>query len=632
MKILSVNINNFRSIQNVTIPFLSYGSKLNKSNTAFLVGINESGKSAILEAISLINKGLADIDYEKDCFLEAQEEDDFIDIYAEIDIENTDFYRKQISERLKLEESFVKRIEFISLNKNIYRNSETVEFAYDIKINDDLPFFLYAVITEQKTISNKLVSIEVIKKISDINASAKIITKENAKSFLNENQKLLTKEIFERLIVAQLQATFEVNLPKIQMWRPSTEYLINETISLEEFSTNTKISIPLKNIFNIFGKVEDSAIKETIDRALKNQARKDELQNKMSSEITKHINKIWKEHKINIRISINGSDCQVHVEDKDKEFAYYTMNQRSDGFRQFISLILSLSAQNASNKLKNTIILIDEPEVHLHPSGVRYMRDEILKIGKNNFVFVATHSHYMVDTNCPERHWIVTKKETQTTISQINEDTPTEDDAVLASAFGLNLFKELLPKHIIIVEGVDDKSVITHALNKLNNKFFYSIKTAKGASKAYGIASLLAEENISAFFLFDDDKEGRDYKKKIIDNYPTCFSDKNVFTLRDIHGTLPLKCTLEDLMPLEFVKAFFDKELSTDLTLNNLSPFIKQITDQNRELRENKQKLDSLKVKLSNNFIGKFDTKNKLDAQVPELVNLVQGLVRKLEQ
>ena len=54
----------------------------------------------------------------------------------------------------------------------------------------------------------------------------------------------------------------------------------------------------------------------------------------------------WKEHKIKIRISINANICKVHVEDKDKKFAYYSMSQRSEGFKQFISLILSLSAHH----------------------------------------------------------------------------------------------------------------------------------------------------------------------------------------------------------------------------------------------------------------------------------------------
>ena len=73
------------------------------------------------------------------------------------------------------------------------------------------------------------------------------------------------------------------------------------------------------------------------------------------------------------------------------------MDERSQGFKHFISLILHLSISNKKEKCKDQIIIIDEPENHLHPSGIRYMRDELIKIGKNNYVFVATHSPFMID-------------------------------------------------------------------------------------------------------------------------------------------------------------------------------------------------------------------------------------------
>jgi predicted ATP-dependent endonuclease of OLD family len=633
MKIKNVHITNYKSLKDINIPFNSYGSRSNKSNSIFLVGINESGKSAILNALSLIKKGLDEVNYEEDCYLESQESNEYIQILVDFDDFNINLWKKTIIEKIGLPENFVKNIKFLKVQKHLYINNEYWDSDFIIEINDELPFYQFVIETSQKTVNNKVVSTEAIKKLIENNSeiTEKEITKENAESYLLDKQKILTREILQELISTKLMSVFEANIPKIQIWKPSPEYLINDTISLEGFKENTSISIPLRNIFNVYGLKTDDEIKTTIERALKNQARRDELQNKISAIITRHINKIWKEHKIKIRVSINGSDCQVHVEDNDKEFTYYTMNQRSDGFKQFISLILSLSAQNVCNNLKDNVILIDEPEVHLHPSGVRYMRDEILKIGKNNFVFVATHSHYMVDTTCPERHWIVTKNEIKTSLRQIDENTPVEDDAVLASAFGLNLFKELLPKNILIVEGVDDKSVISHTFQKLNSKVFHSIKTAKGASKAYSIASLLSEEEIPAFFIFDDDKEGADYKKKIIENFSNCFNENNVFTIRDVCGTLPNKCTLEDLMPTEFVRSFFESELDTNLTLVDNLPVLKQITDQVRSLRENKQKLDSLKVKLSVKFINDFNSKQKLTTNSQRIVSFINDLSTKID-
>ena len=66
------------------------------------------------------------------------------------------------------------------------------------------------------------------------------------------------------------------------------------------------------------------------------------------------------------------------------------MVDRSDGAKHFLSLILSISVANETDILKNNIIVIDEPEVHMHPSGIRYIREELLKIESIEKIEVKT--------------------------------------------------------------------------------------------------------------------------------------------------------------------------------------------------------------------------------------------------
>ena len=633
MKIDSIYINNFRSIKELTLPLKKYGSGLYESNATFLVGINESGKSAILDAINLINNGLSNLDYNQDCFLEAHDNDEWIDIYAYLDIEweqNIDYWRKKIIEKTIFDEKFVSNLVIKKINKNTYKKKDKGYETFTISLNDDLPIYQYIINTTSKTINGKIVKTESIEILSQFNNIQEIITEKNANTFLKENQLLLTKSKLENYISSSLKSIFNENMPNIQIWKAKPEYLINDSIDLLKFKEDTNISIPLKNIFYIYGKTTDEDIKTTIEKSLENQARCDELQEKMSHAVSKYINQIWKEHKIKIRISINANICKVHVEDKDKKFAYYTMKQRSDGFKQFLSLILSLSVQNETNKLKNNIILIDEPEVHLHPSGIRYLRDEILKIAKNNIIILSTHSHYMVDTETPERHWIVQKEKSETKITQVSEDSSFTDDKVISTAFGLNLFKELLPKNIIIVEGGDDKNIISHLLTNLNNSIKFSIKAAGGASKAPGFARLLSDENIHALILLDSDKEGKDNKKSILDNQKEFYSNSNVFILTDILKTLPKDSTIEDILPINFVKSFFEKELNQPINLENDKSIISQLKRQ-FSLLNDKQKLDSLKMKLSIDFCKHFSSESELrESEI--IMSFINNFVDLIEQ
>lgn len=632
MTIKNIRIINFKSIKDITIPIQSYGGGSNKSNTTFFVGVNESGKSAILEAISFINEGFGKINYESYCHLESQDNNDYIEI--EVLLDDFSFLQNETLEQLNLHDEFVNKIEIKSIKKNIYKNNTYCWSAYNIIVNDDLPCFQYIINKEQKPISGttKTQTIETIEVLSEFNSIEETITQENAKTFLKENQELLTKTTLEKKIADLLKSTLDQNMPKVQIWRPISQYLINETIDLEKFKEDPNISIPLKNIFSINDKITNEEIKLSVERALADQARCDELREKMEETMTKYINKIWREHNIRIKISINATNCEVHVEDKDKKFIYYRMEQRSDGFKQFISLILSLSAQNKSNTLKGNIILIDEPEIHLHPGGIRYMRDEILKIGENNHVFVATHSNYMVDTNVRERHWIVTKEKAETKITQMNEDYNFTDDKVLSAAFGLNIFKELLPPNIIIVEGSDDKEIISHAVHLLDKTFFCSIKGAGGASKIPAFAQLLREEKIKPFILFDADNDGNDKKRKILNEQADFYSELNVFTLKDLLSSLPKDATIEDLLPIEFVKAFFDQEMGCEFNMDGNDAIIRKLRKQNAKLNEDKQKLDSLKMKLANSFSNKFKSKKELEEKAPKLVSFITELFSRIEE
>jgi len=102
-----------------------------------------------------------------------------------------------------------------------------------------------------------------------------------------------------------------------------------------------------------------------------------------------------------------------YKEDKGVKFKNKTTNQRSDGFRQLISFLLTLSAENLSKELANTILLLDEPETHLHPTAQINLKNELIKLSQNsnnNIVFFATHSNYMIDKENIDRCYKIQKE------------------------------------------------------------------------------------------------------------------------------------------------------------------------------------------------------------------------------
>lgn len=597
LEIDSIRIINFKSIKDYTFDFKNIS--IDSSNTGIFVGLNESGKSAFLEAINFINDSFSSINYEEYCNKEAQDDDLELKLIIKYNI-NIEEASKFIINSKNIDAPLSKNILIKSFSKTYSSNRKEA-----LNIIDKLDFEIrnidlndYYVIAYRDIDSNGVPINE--------NNIRRLHTAEVAN---RRSTRIDVENVLKRIIIRKIGEEF----PKIQLWKSKPEYLISTPIDLNEFKNNPDISIPLKNIFSIYGKKNKDDIYNLIEKILISEAKREEFQDKISDAITKYINKIWIEHKIKIKISINGTICNVFVEDKDKKYSYFSMDQRSDGFKQFISLILSLSTLNEAATLKNNIILIDEPEVHLHPSGISYMRDELLKIGKNNIVLVSTHSPYLIDVNTPRRHYMVTKRQGETKIEQVDENTNFREDSVLKNAFGLNLYKELLPEKIIIVEGGDDKFLFNYCFNQYNYKNF-AIKSAGGASKVPGFASLLSNENLEPIIIFDADKEGKDNKKKILDNYKDSYNDTNVFTIKDLNNDLPDNSTIEDLYPINFFKEFMEKELQVNLTLNTNEAVIIQLKNQNEKIKNDKQKLESLKIKISKEFIKEYKTLEQLQA------------------
>ena len=101
------------------------------------------------------------------------------------------------------------------------------------------------------------------------------------------------------------------------------------------------------------------------------------------------------------------------VEDIGVKYDSKTTSQRSDGFRQFISFLLTISAQSSTNQLSYSLLLLDEPETHLHPQAQECLRKELIKITRNkenNIILFATHSNYMIDKNHIDRCFRVVKQ------------------------------------------------------------------------------------------------------------------------------------------------------------------------------------------------------------------------------
>ncbi len=272
----------------------------------------------------------------------------------------------------------------------------------------------------------------------------------------------------------------ENNTPAVSKWTYSKEYLITKPVSLEEFKENNDICLPLKNIFRIADIKTKEEIKETIEALNTSPKNINKLERVLEHATSEYISNVWPECNVVFKFKIqNDLALSVYVFDEADEVNSFYMSDRSDGFKQFISLILSISAENNTESLKNNLILIDEPETHMHPSGIKYMRDELIRIGQNNYVFLSTHSEFMIDSQTKERHYIITKESNNTFVQNWDKNSDIPNDDILRQAFGLSLLSEIVSKIKDKNFALNNEIYLDQALMTLYPDFFVSSEKAR---------------------------------------------------------------------------------------------------------------------------------------------------------
>lgn len=388
MNLKNITISNYRSIEELEFPV----QPVNGSYSYALLGINESGKSSFLQALSLLENG--QINHPLDYY--NQTEEVFVQLEYEFTKREQDELHRILIDEKKLPEELVALIDVIEVYVGVDYSPDAAhpknKYEYVEFKKDKIPE--YTLINGVPTLKPEEGQHEPFSIVNYFKTTLNHY-------FINQSHNVV-------------------------FWKSSPEYLILEEIDLTAFAANPlQVSVPLLNCFKL-AEINQDKIQETVN-GLTSSVPINNLQEKLSDLVTKHINSVWPEHPIKIKFQISSNKISLLIEDEGVQYSVKTTRQRSDGFRQFVSFLLTLSVENHNGQLSNTILLIDEPEVHLHPPAQINLLNELIEITKNkrnNIVFFATHSNYLIDKKNLDRCYKVVKQENhRTTIEKIVKTT-----------------------------------------------------------------------------------------------------------------------------------------------------------------------------------------------------------------
>jgi len=287
----------------------------------------------------------------------------------------------------------------------------------------------------------------------------------------------------------------------------------------------------------------------------------DSVFQKISSAITKEVIGSWqrvfqraisaKSISVDWNVDAEKNDlpyATFHVSDGESKYA---INERSLGFRWFFSFLLFTGFKNA--KRRKTIFIFDEPAANLHAKAQAELLTSFSKIASDgNKIIYSTHSHHMINPQWLGSAYIVENA----SLDYDGEDSfgldtkPTSITATpyrqFVSAFPTrsSYFQPVIEKleyvtpeivgagPYLMVEGITDYYALSIARKISGKVYSFNILPGAGSGACGPIISQLLGQGQSFAILLDDDAEGRKAAAKYADEW---FIDNDrLSTLKDI--------------------------------------------------------------------------------------------------
>ncbi len=181
------------------------------------------------------------------------------------------------------------------------------------------------------------------------------------------------------------------------------------------------------------------------------------------------------------------------------------------GYQSMIILSILEAYVELAQKKTEYILIIEEPEVYLHPSLQRKMIDTLLMISMNNQVIFSSHSPITVGKMERNQIKLVKREAGEATVSDI-----TVSDVI--RELGIRADDILVNKGIIFVEGQDDKAVIEYILNRIHPGASDEINVLIAGNcenlKFFANAEILINNKFNIPFLIIRDSDGMDVEQR----------------------------------------------------------------------------------------------------------------------
>src|SRR3989338_1138140 len=245
------------------------------------------------------------------------------------------------------------------------------------------------------------------------------------------------------------------------------------------------------------------------------------LLNRISTTISGDFLEYWNQNKIELIVKSEGDKLLFGAKENGKT-DFFKLNQRSLGFQWFLSFFLRL---NVEKKDKN-VILIDEPGMHLHGKAQR----DILRVLENKIigeaqVMFTTHCPYLIDPKRLDRVRLVIKDPEKG--SRLTEDLHSyvSDESMLPVTTAMGGDKigtpPLTDKQNVLISGIGDFyfwNAMKRHIKDIDLDKVHLLPAAE-ADKLEQLVSMMVGYNLKFQILLNHNNEGWKLGEKLKETF-----------------------------------------------------------------------------------------------------------------
>lgn len=296
--------------------------------------------------------------------------------------------------------------------------------------------------------------------------------------------------------------------------------------------------------------------------------------NAASVRLTKDIRSVWnpdtgKSEASTVRVTADGQYLKVAVQ--DELGVEIELDQRSEGFQWLVSFFVVFSAE-AADAYENAILLLDEPGLSLHGLKQREFRQTLSQLAESNQMVFTTHSPFLVGSDELDLVRVVEMTDRDVGTKVHTTVTSTDPAALLPlqEALGYDLAQTLfINDRNLVLEGLTDFWYVEATAQLLREEDVADLSgkiallPASSAGKVVYFATILHANNLKVAALLDSDNAGDEAANQEV--LVHTLGNKNILRTADAcPGSIP-KCEIEDLLRDALVK-IAAAEFGTDVT------------------------------------------------------------------